>query len=63
MIWQIIVANAWRVQIMQDDDDLVIGCNFYLSAISSSNRSWAIEHLTQMVSNIILIDTNIFLYS
>ena len=38
MIWQIIVANAWRVQIMQDDDDLVIGCNFYLSAISSTTH-------------------------
>ena len=49
MIWQIIVANAWRVQIMQDDDDLVIGCNFYLSAISSTTDHESIEHLTQMM--------------
>ena len=63
MIWQIIVANAWRVQIMQDDDDLVIGCNFYLSAISSTTDHGLLNIWHKWWAKIFVINTDILLYS
>ena len=48
---------------MQDGDDLVIGCNFYLSAISSTTDHGLLNIWHKWWAKIFVINTDIFLYS
>ena len=47
---------------MQDDDDLVIGCNFYLSAISSTTYHGLLNIWHKWWAKIFVINTDVFLY-